>query len=510
MSPASQSFRFRESRRVLREVPVRLSGFGEGGELVARTRDIATGGMFVSTPEVRPVGTGASFVLELGSDDASDTVRGEATVVWVREASGGADQPAGMGMRFTSVDPPGEERLAMLFSEQPDEAAAPPAAAEAAPPAPAEAAGVEDEAPTPAPEDDAAPLEEAEPAEPVDRAQTAAVESEEGEVEEVTPEIETEAGAEAPLPDEAAAGEEVSGTRAELFGDLAGDDDDWMKPESDSPSWVWPTVVGVILVGVLLFFLRGPLMRLAGMGGAEEQPPAVAQSFDLPAPVEAEESPQLAAPPPASAGAPADSRLPVPPGGAVSSEESVAREADGPPESVAASPAPAGVAEPPPAEPSPVEPSQPEPSPARPAAETTARTEAARPPEPVAPPRAPSPSRPAPAAAAAPPANATALRSITASVRDGDTVVEIAGNAPFRRHHLMPLEAPPRLLVRLIGVQRAYDASAVAAPRLRGVRTAVHGRGATRNLHVVLDLAAPDMVATVERRGDRVVVNLSD
>ncbi len=506
MSPASQSFRFRESRRVLREAPVRLSGFGEGGELVARTRDIATGGMFVSTPEARPVGTGASFVLELGSD-ASDTVRGEATVVWVREASGGADQPAGMGMRFTSVEPPGEERLAMLFSEQPDEAAAPSAAAEAAPPAPAEAAGVEDEAPTTAPEDDAAPPEEPEPAEPVDRSQTAAVESEEGEVEEVTPEVETEAGAEAPLPDEAAAGEEVSGTRAELFGDLAGDDDDWMKPESDSPSWVWPTVVGVILVGVLLFFLRGPLMRLAGMGGAEDQPPAVAQSFDLPAPVE---DPGAAAPPPAPAGAPADSRLPVPPGDAVSSEESVTREADGPAESAAASSAPAGVAEPPPVEPSPVEPSQPEPSPARPAVVTTARTEAARSPEPVAPPRAPAPARPAPADAAAPPANATALRSITASVRDGRTVVEIAGNAPFRRHHVMPLEAPPRLLVRLIGVQRAYDASAVAAPRLRGLRTAVHGRGATRNLHVVLDLAAPDMVATVERRGDRVVVNLSD
>ncbi|MYJ25993.1 MAG: hypothetical protein F4080_10795 [Holophagales bacterium] len=95
-------------------------------------------------------------------------------------------------------------------------------------------------------------------------------------------------------------------------------------------------------------------------------------------------------------------------------------------------------------------------------------------------------------------------------MQDGRTLVEITGNAPFERHHVLLLEAPPRLLVRLIGVQRDYNASAVAAPRLRGVRTGVHGRGATRNLHVVLDLAAPDIVATVERRGDRVVVNLSD
>lgn len=458
MSPASQSFRFRESRRLLREAPVRLTASGEDGELVARTRDIAIGGMFVATSDVRPVGTAIAFVLELGSGDPPDTVQGEAAVVWVREAPGGADQPAGMGMQFTRVEPPGEERLAMLFSEQPDDAAGSDPAAEAAPPAPAEPEEAEvedaetvDDTPDEPAVEPAAVEDDVEPAE------------EREEADEAEP-VDVVAAAGEPPVDEAASPEgsaiedgEAGGTRAELFGDLAGDDEDWMNRESERPSWVWPTVAGVILVGILLIFLRGPLMRLVGMGGngGGEQPAPVAQSFEVAAPVEEPTGPV------------------DPPAAARPSTEST--------------PDPAPVA----AE-----------VPARPSEPATRRSE---PPAPR--PSAPPQSTPAPSA---PPANATALRSITASVRDDRTLVEITGNAPFERHHVMPLDAPPRLLVRLIGVQRDYDASAVSAPRLRGVRTGVHGRGATRNLHVVLDLAAPNVVATVERRGDRVVVNLSD
>ncbi len=480
MSPASQSFRFRESRRLLREAPVRLTVSGEDGELVARTRDIAVGGMFVATSDVRPVGTAAAFVLELGSGDPPDTVQGDAAVVWVREAPGGADQPAGMGMQFTRVEPPGEERLAILFSEQPDETAGTGPAAEAAPPAPAEPEEVEvedaeavDETPDEpavepaAVEDDLEPAEEREEADEAEPADVVAAAEE--------PPAEEAAPPEAPT----AADGEVGGTRAELFGDLADDRDDWMDRESDRPSWVWPTVAGVILVGILLIFLRGPLMRLVGMGGngSGEQPAPVAQSFEVAAPVEESSRP---ADPPAAAGPSTESTpAPVP----------VAAGASAPP-----SEPPARSPEPPARSP---EPTTASPGPTTPSAEPAARPRPSAPPQPV----------PTPSAA---PANATALRSITASVRDDRTLVEITGNAPFERHHAMPLDAPPRLLVRLIGVQRDYDASAVSAPRLRGVRTGVHGRGATRNLHVVLDLAAPNVVATVERRGDRVVVNLSD
>lgn len=486
MSPASQSFRFRESRRLLREAPVRLTVSGEDGELVARTRDIAIGGMFVATSDVRPVGTAVAFVLELGLGDPPDTVQGEAAVVWVREAPGGADQPAGMGMQFTRVEPPGEERLAMLFSEQPDDAAGTGPAVEAAPPAPAEPEETEvedaeavDETPDEPAVEPAAVEDDVEPAE------------EREEADEAEP-VDVVAAAGEPPADEPASPEgsttedsEAGGTRAELFGDLAGDDEDWMNRESERPSWVWPTVAGVILVGILLIFLRGPLMRLVGMGGdgGGEQPAPAAQSFEVAA---VEES----APPvdPPAAARPTTEQTPAP--------APVAAEVPARPSEPATRPSEPPARSPEPATGSP-EPTTASPGPTTPSAEPAARPRPSAPPQPV-----PTPS--------APPANATALRTITASVQDDRTLVEITGNAPFERHHVMPLDAPPRLLVRLIGVQRDYDASAVSAPRLRGVRTGVHGRGATRNLHVVLDLAAPNVVATVERRGDRVVVNLSD
>ena len=504
MSPASQSFRFRESRRLLREAPVRLTVSGEDGELVARTRDIAIGGMFVATSDVRPVGTAVAFVLELGSGDPPDTVQGEAAVVWVREAPGGADQPAGMGMQFARVEPPGEERLAMLFSEQPDDAAGSDPAAEAAPPATAGVVEAEDveterlETGAVGTEVEEAEAVSAAPHEPaVEMAEPAAAEddvepAQEGkETDETEPVDVVEAAEEAPS-DAAASPEaptaadgEVGGTRAELFGDLADAGDDWMDRESDRPSWVWPTVAGVILVGILLIFLRGPLMRLVGMGGdgGGEQPAPAAQSFEVAA---VEES----APPvdPPAAARPSTESTPAP--------APVAAEVSARPSEPATRPSEPPARSPEPATGSP-EPTAASPGPTTPSAAPAARPRPSAPPQPV----------PTPSAA---PANATALRTITASVQDDRTLVEITGNAPFERHHVMPLDAPPRLLVRLIGVQRDYDASAVSAPRLRGVRTGVHGRGATRNLHVVLDLAAPNVVATVERRGDRVVVNLSD
>lgn len=462
MSPASQSFRFRESRRLLRVAGVRLAVPGEDGELSAATRDIATGGMFVSTPEPLPVGTTVHFVLQLGSDDEPAEVEGEATVVWVRPEAGGADQPAGMGMQFSRVEPPGEERLALLFSEDQTEGDVIPAA----------------------------PVLEAEEDEDMD-----------DRAEEPPEEVESEVPPGDDLPDidpplaarEEAGDDEVEATHADLFGELTQDgEDDWMRPESKSRPWLWPAVGAAVLLVALVVF-RGPLLRLVGVGSdpAEDAIPAEVPSFEVSAPGAAAEAPPEGVEDPSTT-----NRLLVPleeeaTGGESTTDDGAAGATGGAPSDSA-------------------EPAMPERPMPTATAETRAEPVTTPPPARPEPAATPPPARAPAAALEAPPASATALRSITARTTGERTVVEIVGNAPFERHHVMPLEAPPRLLVRLIGVGRDYDATAVRAPRLRGVRTGVHGRGATRNLHVVLDLAAADIAATVERRGDRVVVNLSD
>ena len=490
MSPASQSFRFRESRRVLRQADVRLSVPGADGDVSAVTRDIATGGMFVSTSEPMPVGTSVHFVLQLGSDDEAADVEGEATVVWVRPEAGGADQPAGMGMQFSRVQPPGEERLALLFSEEQTEGDVIPAApvleteeaedqddqAEA----PSEAVeraveAVDDEEAAPAVEP--AEIVEAAPAE--EPAESPPPEPPDDTLPEIDPPLQVQTGA---------GDDEVEATHADLFGELTQDDEeDWMKPESRSRPWLWPAVGAVVLLVALVVF-RGPLLRLIGVGDdpAGEAATAEVPSFEVSAPRAAAE-----APPEGVEDASTTSRLLSP----------LEEEATGVESAADAGAAVAADAE----TTASTEPAAPEPAVPERSVPPTAVAETRT--EPVA---TPPPARQPSAVPEAPPANATALRSITARTAGDRTVIEIVGNAPFMRHHVMPLEAPPRLLVRLVGVGRDYDASAVRGPRLRGVRTGVHGRGATQNLHVVLDLAAADIAATVERRGDRVVVNLSD
>ena len=470
MSPASQSFRFRESRRLLHEAAIRLSAPGEDGELSALTRDIATGGMFVSTPEPMPVGAAVHFVLQLGSDEEPADVEGEATVVWVRPEAGGADQPAGMGMQFSRVEPGGQERLALLFSERQAEADVMP--------------------PAPVPEVEA---DEADAVEPVEIVEAEAPPPEEpAESPPLEPLGDDLASIDPPLAAEDSVGDgEIEATHVDLFGELAEDgDEDWMKPESSSRPWLWPAVGGAVILVVALIVLRGPLLQLVGVGGAptEESAPADVPSFEI-----STTRAGADVPPEGAEESSTSSRLLVPLEEGAADAEATAEDSAAEPAGAAATEAAEGVA----AE---------RPAPAPPTAAVETRTAPAA--EPAAA-RPPSP-RPSTAAPAAPPANATALRSITASTAGDRTVIEIVGNAPFQRHHIMPLQAPPRLVVRLIGVREAYDASAVNGPRLRGVRTGVHGRGATRNLHVVLDLTASDIAATVERRGDRVVVNLSD
>ncbi len=297
-----------------------------------------------------------------------------------------------------------------------------------------------------------------------------------------------------PAAEDSAAAGEVQAPRAEPFGGLAadGDGDYRSRPASRFPPWLWPAVGVAALLAALIAF-RGPLMNLVGPEDPppEEGAPAEAPSFEVSTPGAADGVV------PEGAGEVGEVGEAEEPSAAsrqfMPQEEQQAADAAAPDDSAAAEPA--GPISTETAEAAAAE--QPLPAPPTPAVET----------EPAAEPAAVS--RPLVPAAPAPPVNATALRSITASTAGDRTVVEIVGNAPFQRHHVMSLEGPPRLLVRLIGVRQDFDAGGVGGPGLRGVRTGVHGRGATRNLHVVLDLTASDVAATVERRGDRVVVNLT-
>ncbi len=622
MCAASQSFRFRESRRLEHQAPVSLSLAGERGDVSAVTRDIAEAGMFVCMAGPPPAGSTAAFELDLGTGDAPTMVRGEAAVVWVRDQPGGSDQPAGMGMRFTRLDGDGRERLQAFFDQGPAFATGMNLGATAAPPPESEATTADDEGQAPeaskdsesalspageeeravedvarpaggaasaaaeAPEDEgtlasaattlgehelagrgqsqqddplavpAAPADEEPVAEPDPAADTepeAVVTSEAGAEPDTIagseaaaePKADAEPGAAADPQRQAGAGgaaidtdaaaPEESETEADepaasasaeaadaptdaggapetgnlaMGADLFGDSgaDDWMKPDG-RPRWVWPTVAGVILVGLLLFFLRGR----PGFDGGQapdqsaeaDQPMEMAIGAGAPAPVGPSAEGTAAASPAPSPAAVGDSPA---------TADDAATAADRGDAPAAAAPQEAAEA----AAPGPAAAGTDESAAAAEARPVDSRREtAAEPPVSVAAePSGRPPTRPAPTASPSPvvapaPANATALRSIRASVEGDRTVVEVVGNAPFVRHAEMTLDGPPRLVLRLVGVRRAFDASSVTGPRLLGVRTGVHGRGATRQLHVVLDLE-PGVFTEVERSGDRIVVQITD
>lgn len=64
--------------------------------------NISLGGMFITTNRVAPPGT--RFRFELAVSSGLELVSGEAEVVWTHEHSTSALDPAGMGVRFVSLN----------------------------------------------------------------------------------------------------------------------------------------------------------------------------------------------------------------------------------------------------------------------------------------------------------------------------------------------------------------------------------------------------------------------
>jgi uncharacterized protein (TIGR02266 family) len=96
-----------------RQVAVRFQRFDEFVTVVSK--NLSQTGMFIQTEEPRPSGSQFEFVLQLGED--FNLVQGQAEVVWSRRTSEGPDRPAGMGIKFVSLDKTSEGVLLRLIEK---------------------------------------------------------------------------------------------------------------------------------------------------------------------------------------------------------------------------------------------------------------------------------------------------------------------------------------------------------------------------------------------------------
>lgn len=130
---------------------------------------------------------------------------------------------------------------------------------------------------------------------------------------------------------------------------------------------------------------------------------------------------------------------------------------------------------------------------------------ASEPPEVPAP-----PSRPAPSARPL-----SRLEKIDWRREGGELVVILRADGDFEAagfNHLRLDDEPPRVLVRIRGVDRPFQPTtlAVGSPEVERIRIGHHRRPGGDQLHVVLDLTAPEVrLAAVEARGNRLVLRFA-
>ena len=113
-------------------------------------RDISEGGMFLESPAPPPLGTRLRFLIQPAG--GMGLLRGLAEVAWRRETDKGLDRPAGMGLRFLSMNPEGQELIRRMVAERAAMAGeAPPPQPQPATPPPEEPFPVEAELASPVP-----------------------------------------------------------------------------------------------------------------------------------------------------------------------------------------------------------------------------------------------------------------------------------------------------------------------------------------------------------------------
>ncbi len=99
----------RDSRRVPLETRVQLKFEKFSGFINEFSANISPGGIFIRSDRPEPVGTLVDFEFRLG--DGFELIKGRGEVAWVREASGDAAHPAGMGLSFLEISPQGKELI---------------------------------------------------------------------------------------------------------------------------------------------------------------------------------------------------------------------------------------------------------------------------------------------------------------------------------------------------------------------------------------------------------------
>ncbi len=112
-----------ESQRVPlnREVVLKFDHFSNF--IQEYSANISLGGMFIKTSEPKLRGT--VFRFEVRLRDEEPLVAGLGKVLWVRSFAEGPDRPAGMGVRFLSLEPGGRELIQQIVEEHGERGGAP-------------------------------------------------------------------------------------------------------------------------------------------------------------------------------------------------------------------------------------------------------------------------------------------------------------------------------------------------------------------------------------------------
>ncbi len=105
----------RTHRRVPFSVEVSLES--EHNFYTGFTQNISSGGLFIATHTIQPIGSVIEFTFTLDPYPEKLTVRGE--VRWIREGSDlTSDMPAGMGVQFTDLHPTLADRINKFIDRQ--------------------------------------------------------------------------------------------------------------------------------------------------------------------------------------------------------------------------------------------------------------------------------------------------------------------------------------------------------------------------------------------------------